>query len=337
MSDTTEFLEREIETHRANVEQTLGKLKGRMSVERVVDDIGQFIGLEDVRGTLRVAGRQVRDNPVALGLIGVGMAWLLLRGGGTSQDESDAPMPQRDGEAGTSYTPYSGAWPATAGAYTRPEAAKDTAGRVADAASHAGAAISDAAGGVADRIGDAAGIVKATVGSAASAVRHGAAETLDRARSSVQAPRQGAADLLRPLADQIGRHPLLIGAATLVAGAVIASAMPRTRAEDRLMGDRRDHMLDDARAATTEVRDRAVDAAKSTYGAAVRAAEAEGLLPDVDKTLASKIETVAGAAIDEARNQLEPMLQGAEAPDDHRRTGGASGAIGTAKDARSRK
>ncbi len=334
MTDTTEYLENEIETHRANVEHTLDKLKGRMSVEQVVDDIGQFVGLEDVRGTLRTAGRQVRDNPVALGLIGVGLGWLLLGRSATSRQQSDAPMPQRRGETGTSHSPYSGAWNATADAHARSGDAGDVAGRVSDAASHAGAAISDAATGVADRIGDAASAVKARVGNAASAVRHGAAEAVDRVQSTIHAPRQSGADLLRPVTDQIARHPLLIGAATLVAGAVIASAMPRTRTEDRLLGDHRDHLLDEAKTATLALRDRAADAAKSTYVAAVRAADAEGLLPDADTTLASKIETVAGAAIEEVRNQLDPVLHGTQTPDDQPLSVGA--AI-SAKDAKARK
>ena len=39
MNDTADQLERQIETQRANVEDTLDKLKGRLSVEQVVDDL----------------------------------------------------------------------------------------------------------------------------------------------------------------------------------------------------------------------------------------------------------------------------------------------------------
>jgi hypothetical protein len=44
MSDTADHLEREIETHRANVEDTLDKLRGRLSADQLVDDIGQYFG-----------------------------------------------------------------------------------------------------------------------------------------------------------------------------------------------------------------------------------------------------------------------------------------------------
>ncbi|WP_444665791.1 DUF3618 domain-containing protein [Cereibacter changlensis] len=104
MSDTADHLEREVEARRASVESTLDALKDRMSVNQVIDEVGQFIGVEDARAALHTAGRQVRENPVALGMIGLGLAWLVL--GNSGKDR----RPGYDGYAGRSgsYEPYSG-------------------------------------------------------------------------------------------------------------------------------------------------------------------------------------------------------------------------------------
>jgi hypothetical protein len=89
MTDRADQLERQIETHRANVEATLDKLKGRLSVAQVVDDIGQVLGLQGLQGARAVAGRQLRENPLALGLIGIGLAWHVIGRGGSEQGQPD--------------------------------------------------------------------------------------------------------------------------------------------------------------------------------------------------------------------------------------------------------
>lgn len=83
MTETPDHIERQVEENRARVESTLDALKERMSVTQIVDDLGQFVSVEDVRGVMQSAGRQMRENPVALGMIGLGLAWLAF--GGTAR------------------------------------------------------------------------------------------------------------------------------------------------------------------------------------------------------------------------------------------------------------
>jgi hypothetical protein len=103
-----------------------------------------------------------------------------------------------------------------------------------------------------------------------------------------------------------------VGGFALVVGVAIGAALPATRTEDRLLGERRDDILDEAKRTIGDLKDQAVDAAKAGIQAAGRAAEEEGLTPTAEgKTLAAKVETVVRAAVDEARHNLE----GADAPD----------------------
>ena len=310
MSDTADHLEREIENHRANVEETLDKLKGRLSVDQVVDDIGQFIGLDDVRGTLASAGRQVRENPLALGLIGVGMVWLMM---GRSND-ADRPQERHGSE---SYTPYSGAWPAGQQGGGKPysqykgrsgqtgAAAAGMMHKVSDTASDMKDKVEHAASGITERVGDMASNLTDRISGAA----HGVTDSVKGMASGV-ADTLHTRDIVGTVSDRLERQPLLLGAVALVAGAVIGAALPRTRTENRLMGEPRDRLMDQARSATSGMKDRAVDAAHRTFDAAKRAAEEEGLLPEGDETLASKVEHVAAAALGEARDQVEPILHG---------------------------
>jgi hypothetical protein len=108
------------------------------------------------------------------------------------------------------------------------------------------------------------------------------------------------------LMDTLERQPLLVGGFALVVGVAIGAALPATRTEDRLLGERRDDILDEAKRTMGDLKDQAVDAARAGMQAASRAAEEEGLTPTAEgKTLAAKVETVVRAAVDEARHNLE--------------------------------
>lgn len=267
MTDTADHLERLIETQRANVEDTLEKLKDRLSVDQVVDDIGQAVGLRDLQGTLAVAGRQVRENPLALGLIGIGLAWLLIGRGGSEQRQPDAPGRHGDrphrGEGDTLVETIAGG-------------AAEVTGRASALAQDLADRVGHAASGVTDRVKD--------LGTDA-------------------ANRMHAGSLVRQTGRRIERHPLLFGGIALIAGAVIGAALPRTRTEDSILGDTRDRLLQEAREVTQSLKDRTTEAAQRSYDAAVKAAEDEGLAPLADTPAAGRMETVAAAAMDRSLDQ----------------------------------
>ena len=298
MSDTSHHLEREIEAHRAGVEETLGKLKDRMSVEQIVDDVGQFLGMEDVRGALRTAGQQVRQNPIALGIVGVGLAWLLLGRAISSPSPDDGW--DRDGSA--SDRPYTGGWAPESGQ-------RGTAG---SSENYGDGGLRTEANGLADQAKSIVSDVAGTLGDAPGKVRDMVGRASDRVQSAVGSARDTASDAVRPIAGAMGGQPLLMGAAALAAGAVIGSALPRTRTEDRILGPQRDRLVDEAATMTREMGDRAFEAARATYDAASRTARDAGLIPE-GETLAEKVQRVATTAIDTAKSQIDPVLHGTDA------------------------
>ncbi len=78
MSTETDRLAREAEQRRSNLDATLESLKGKLSPGQIVDEAMGYLREGQGADMARNLNRQVRDNPLALGLVGAGIAWLLL-------------------------------------------------------------------------------------------------------------------------------------------------------------------------------------------------------------------------------------------------------------------
>lgn len=268
--DSTEQLEQDAEGHRANVENTLDRLKDRMSVDQMVSDVGRFLGMSDPSAGLRNLGNHVKSNPVAIGMVGAGLAWLALGGRRTNKPPTQWSQREWQGRG------QDNAWEK----------------RVADLTGKAG----DQLGAVSDSVKDkASGVAQ----SARSFVQDGVNKVSD-----------ATGDLRQGLSARLEDQPMLVGGMAVILGTIVGAVLPRTRTEDNLMGQQRDQLLEEAKQATSAMRDRAVDAAQHTFDTAVDAARDEGLLPHGDETLASRASTVASAALEEAKRQVEPMLSG---------------------------
>jgi hypothetical protein len=96
MATETERLEREAEATRAQLEQTLGELRARMSPGQLFDQATGYFRNSGGRAYLHNLREEVVHNPVPITLIGAGIVWLALSGalgrrgghGGRNADES---------------------------------------------------------------------------------------------------------------------------------------------------------------------------------------------------------------------------------------------------------
>lgn len=80
MATETERLERETEQTRAQLEQTLGELRARMSPGQLLDQASDYFRNSSGRAYLHNLRDEVVHNPVPITLIGAGIAWLALSG-----------------------------------------------------------------------------------------------------------------------------------------------------------------------------------------------------------------------------------------------------------------
>ncbi len=188
-----------------------------------------------------------RDHPIALGMIGVGVTWLVIERARRRSIEVE--------EWGTDeLEDYGDVAAPTAG---------QAADRVSEKASRAARRVSDAASEASRKVGEAAGHVK------------------DRAvdlglRTTEQAHR-----VRESFWDLVDRRPLATGLATLGAGVIVGLLIPPTRREDELMGETRDELLRGAREAGKRTLEKTKDVARTAADAAREAAESEAERQDL--------------------------------------------------------
>lgn len=316
-------IEREVERSRAQVETTLDELRERTTPGQLFEQALDYARRSGGPEFFRNLGEAVRDNPLPVLLIGSGIAWLMLSGGGrarapaygpaygpVSDVPSAGPYPTatpglRHGAtaaAGPSVTGRASAAAGAAreglsGAAHRAGEAVGMAGDAAQRASDAVRQISDAASDAVQRASDTAEAVAGSVSAAAASAGQQAREAGHYAREQAghlaAGARQGFGWLLR---DQ----PLILGALGVALGAAIGGLLPPTETEDRLMGETRDRLAERAREAAEEGYERA----KETAGERLERARA-----------------AAGEAAEKVRDRLD---QGGAA------AGGAREAIGEA-------
>jgi len=272
----TAEIEREIDHTRRELALTLQALERKLAARYLVekgfdmfkDTLGDDYGLN--RG-LEI----VRANPVPIALIGIGAAWLLASNSGVvdriAQDQ-------------------------------RIEAARR---RVSGLASDVGNRAGELASTVAERVGIIGNGADRPLGYTGNPmVDEGGAPTTsagwvhqvsDMAQDAIRSVRDSGGAMLDRTQDQASRiadqatdaferHPLLIGAIGVMAGAMIAALLPATRIEDKWFGGARDELWQRAEEVGQEAVSRVRDVAVSAADAAADAA-ADTVKSEADKSL----------------------------------------------------
>ncbi len=349
---TSGQLEREADEIRAGIAETAEALQDKMSPGKMVDEFVTY--MKDSDGTLALDNlrRQVRDNPMALAVIGSGLAWLMMGSGpsrssssgysrGRSYDRDDhddayaRPTGASTGPTTTSQFSTTGStgpatpYDVTSGhrSGTTTGSGDDTSSGYADRARGAAGAATDrargAAGAATDRVRSTAGGVAdraRSMGAGASDRAHDAAERARRMGAGASDRAHDAADDFRDMADRgrrsvmdaLDREPLVLGAIGLAVGAAIGAMLPNTRFEDETFGETRDSLKQDAEHAM----DRAAEKARNVAGEAVEAAKTasheENLVVE-GKPITERVGNVAKAAASAGKEAGDREMKSAEA------------------------
>lgn len=252
-------LREEIAETRGEMSETIEAIQERLSPSSIVANARDSVRnatTEKVKQMANTAGDAaervmnntfmdtVRANPVPAAMIGIGAAWLLMKGRSESQRYGSGRYLRgenydRTREYGDQYD-----WRTRPGVSTyRYSPGDETAER-------------DTMGGISEIASDAA----SRASDAAAEVRSAARRTTRRAQMSF---------------DRVLReNPLALGAAATLIGAAIGMTMPATETENELMGDARDTVVERARGVATEAAELVQNAAENAMDVAARTADA---------------------------------------------------------------
>ncbi|MDP1598533.1 DUF3618 domain-containing protein [Phenylobacterium sp.] len=270
MTRSSEDVEREVEAAREDLDRTVEALKDKMTPGQLIDELGRTFkggGAGELMGNL---GVQVRENPMALAMIGAGMAWLMM-------GKSD-------------------------------RSATDTAASVYQTNSDLGVAPATSTGTGTGDLSDAVGNLKAKVGEVAGGVRDAASGAADHASQGLHdlGAQAGSAGrkAVRSFEDILQQEPLIFGALGLAAGVALGAAFPSTALEDKTFGAARDSLVDAGEKKLADVGQALNASGHAAFEAAKGEADRQGLAAEGQATLVEKAESVIRSGVDAARDEL---------------------------------
>jgi hypothetical protein len=212
MTKSSAQLEREAEQTRAELTATLEELRSRITPGQLVDQTLAYARESNVGALVRNLGRDARDNPLPLALMGAGLAWLMMTNG---RRRADGRLPA----AGVDGARASGAIDAT---MTR---ARGTEEGPADWAEAAGRGISE---GATTAVGHSSGDGRGTVARASSA----ASAAAERASGVYHNATAAGGSFLT----FCGEHPVVLAGIGVALGALLGAALPSSRGENAPSG-----------------------------------------------------------------------------------------------------
>ena len=296
MTLSTTQIENQAEAHRAHVSELIDELRARVTPGEVLD---QLLGWEDGHEIARTFGRQVKNNPLPLALIGTGVAWLMFSDSTQSRNGGHDYV-SRGGVSGTAGKlsdrvgegiAHASDSVADAADYVKSTTAnaqdriKDTATQFSDSASSALEYGRQTAQSLTDTAQSAYAKTKDTVSAASDTIT----TTATSAWQKTTEVTQSATDSIKQTGTSVGRlaqeQPLLVAGLGFALGMALGSILPATETENSLVGEQSDAVKQKAGDLAGEGYEKAKAVAQRGYEAATEAVKEEAHnqgLPDTD-------------------------------------------------------
>jgi hypothetical protein len=307
-------IQRDIERTRAEMSDTVDALERKLSPGELLDELWGRVGGGQTGANV---GETIRDHPVPLALMGLGLGWLAIEKATESRTEQLRARYETRGEG--SYDPADG----RVGPYRGDAVDGRHDGRIAGTADAIKDRVTSIGGEMKDRVESASegardhisamgeriahrndgdsphpGDTGPSMGERAHQLHDRADREMRHARDSMQ--RRGG-QLERGLRALLDDHPLALGAITFGIGLAAGAGAPSTRAEDQLMGEPADTLKEQVKATARDTSQRAREVADETVDAVRSEARKEEMAGD----LKAKVERVANAAADTAKEEAK--------------------------------
>jgi len=283
----SELLEREAEARRTQLAETFDELRARVTPGHMLDRLVDYATDSGGADFFRNLRDQTVANPLALGIIGAGLAWLMLSNGKETRGlpgapyrrrmrtyfadtreragnaMSDAAAGARDRVAEAAYRASEAAGSIGATARTAKDAALETASSWREAAGSAASSLRDTTSSAYEQAKSRASDTRAALGGAASTVYGGVAQSAGRTAEGMKAFATGAATTSRDMFDFCRDQPLVLVGLGVALGAAVGAAFPSTDAEQELMGEASDELKERTRAFAQEHYDKSRSTAEA--------------------------------------------------------------------------
>jgi ElaB/YqjD/DUF883 family membrane-anchored ribosome-binding protein len=237
----TEQIQQEIERTRDEMTGTLHAIEHKLSARQLLDQAVDT--MRDFTSDQSRLGSAVRDNPIPLAIIGLGIGWLAL---------SETIGRQAEVKASTAAPGWSG------------ETAEYSPARDAPT-------------------GEGLGPIIAEGEAMTAQARQKLQQAADVTRRQVSAWSQSAVDMASDAGERARdiytEHPLTMGVAAAALGAALGMMLPRTRTEAEMLGGRMQDVVRQARDTGSEIVERAGRVARTAMRAARHEAEPSAEIP----------------------------------------------------------
>lgn len=260
-------IEEQLARDRAALSGSIDALRNRLSLDHMVTDVFGLIKSNPGPYT-KAIDSVVRANPLALAVVGVGLAWLIL-------GRKTSPAAPAEGEAlsGTKYEALS-RWEDEGGpAVPLDDPDLKWVAQAEDLRSRASAALTrleelayeklaSAAEVAQERAAILAGLAKDVRTAMRDGLEHLSSAAQDRIVAAREAAYAAQLNARKATGQMIEDHPMATAGIALALGVAVGAALPRTRTEDKIIGPERDRLLAETRRMLAEERLRAVAAAE---------------------------------------------------------------------------
>jgi hypothetical protein len=295
----SELLEREAEARRLQLAETFEELRARATPGHMLDQLVDYASGSGGVDFFRNLRDQTVANPLALGLVGAGLAWLMMssRDGRRGYDPYAAFDPDASVSRGRTrgYGYFERAGNAMSGArhfvsgaaagvrhgvagaaHMASDLASDMASDAAGSITSTARSARDAAFGTVSSVGETvssvggearsrAGDATAAIGGAAQALYGGVSHTAGRTASGVRAMASGTASTGRDVFDFARDQPLVLAGLGLAFGAAMGAAFRSTEMERQLMGEASDDLRERTQAFAAEGYEKSRSVAGAVY------------------------------------------------------------------------
>ncbi len=248
-------IESDIERTRADFSSTIDAIQSKLTPGQLMDQAFAYARTSLPADFGSNLSNAIRDNPVPVTLIGIGIAWLAASGrrsDGRARARRLAMEEDRDFYARSAGMDYE----TTYGAELSPNTSSEGTGegtmqRTASKARETGREMKDKASEIGHEISSKTSELAGRAKEMTHSARDRMSESAESARARMsEAGHRSQAQYYRAK-DRVGHmldeQPLLVGALGMAIGTLLGAALPSTRREDEMMGRTRDDLLERAR------------------------------------------------------------------------------------------